>query len=330
MRLAHVIAVLVALSGSSALAYEQVTHALITQEAYYRSLLPSVSTQSSGLDALGLNGLSPLGSEFRYFELGANLIGGAAIRYAQEYEKNRVRSLSSSLENSPLTWLMFGAIREDDNPNEDPPTPQDVEPDVKRPIHHFYDPYFDRPLIPVVSMKNPDWAIGSVASFVDPNLPNRGRVNRFTVLDAREAMFRALTLKGLSDSGAYEDIAATIGDTSKESWRQAYWATTFRALGNVLHLNQDMAQPQHTRNEKHSGIYCVYSLCPAGHTSVYEKYIDARARKRDTFVSGRQLQRIAVKELSFNSYQVPSYSKYTDYWSTSRGEGQPAGKGLAD
>ena len=30
--------------------------------------------------------------------------------------------------------------------------------------------------------------------------------------------------------------------------RNKYWATTFRALGDVVHLLQDMAQPQHTRN----------------------------------------------------------------------------------
>ncbi len=33
--------------------------------------------------------------------------------------------------------------------------------------------------------------------------------------------------------------------------RHAYRATTFRALGDVLHLVQDMGQPQHTRNAAH-------------------------------------------------------------------------------
>jgi hypothetical protein len=31
--------------------------------------------------------------------------------------------------------------------------------------------------------------------------------------------------------------------------RQAYWATTFRALGDVAHLVQDLAQPQHTETK---------------------------------------------------------------------------------
>ncbi len=34
----------------------------------------------------------------------------------------------------PETWLMYGAIREDDNPSEDPPTPQDVSPGLLRPL----------------------------------------------------------------------------------------------------------------------------------------------------------------------------------------------------
>jgi len=31
------------------------------------------------------------------------------------------------------------------------------------------------------------------------------------------------------------------------------WATTFRALGDRVHLIQDMVQPQHTRNDPHAG-----------------------------------------------------------------------------
>jgi hypothetical protein len=32
------------------------------------------------------------------------------------------------------------------------------------------------------------------------------------------------------------------------AFRDAYWATTFRALGSVMHLVQDMGNPQHTRD----------------------------------------------------------------------------------
>ena len=52
-----------------------------------------------------------------------------------------------------------------------------------------------------------------------------------------------------------------------EDTRKAYWATTFRALGDVIHLVQDMAQPQHTRSEIH----------PLGMRKEFENYIEARA-----------------------------------------------------
>ena len=100
-------------------------------------------------------------------------------------------------------------------------------------------------------------------------------------------MFRALTLMTPSDGG-YIDISAGKDDATKQQWRQAYWATAFRALGDVLHLNQDMAQPQHTRNEPHSGKGCLFGMCLAGHTSVYERYINARALKATSFSAGSE------------------------------------------
>lgn len=36
--------------------------------------------------------------------------------------------------------------------------------------------------------------------------------------------------------------------------RQAYLAQTFRGIGHLIHLLQDMAQPAHVRNDAHFGI----------------------------------------------------------------------------
>src|SRR4051794_30981798 len=100
-------------------------------------------------------------------------------------------------------------------------------------------------------------------------------------------MFRALTLKWKDVDGRYANL--NYGEASaatKENWRRAYWATSFRSLGDAVHLLQDMAQPQHTRNEPHGGMYCVYqTTCVGGHTSAYEKYIDARVRSLNGFRS---------------------------------------------
>jgi hypothetical protein len=108
----------------------------------------------------------------------------------------------------------------------------------------------------------------------------------------------------------------------------------FRILGNVLHLNQDMAQPQHTRNEVHSGIYCSSHACPAGHTSVYEKYIDARATNSKSFNTRRPFRQQlnitpAVLPLAV-PYPVPRFPRYSDYWSTAPGPQSLLGVGLAD
>lgn len=321
----------------SAFGYEQATHALITNAAFKASDFFQSTNGSRVVEELGLNMYQPFGSKNQYVEFSSTL---PVIHTSQLFERRLITDLSKVLNPIDTTnlWLMYGAIREDDNPAEDPPTPQDIAPGLRRPLHHFYDPYLDRALtMPFLDRldpdihKNPDWAIGSRDSFTKPNEAEASRRNVFTILDAREAMFRALTLKTFRN-GIYVNIAP--GDLQlDEEWRQAYWATTFRALGDVLHLNQDMAQPQHTRNEAHSGQYCFSYFCPAGHTSVYEKYINARALQADGFDSLAPYHvpvRIAARPLAFPSYPVPNFAKYTDYWATSPGDALVRGKGLAE
>jgi hypothetical protein len=144
-------------------------------------------------------------------------------------------------------------------------------------------------------------------------------------------MFRALTMM-TKINGAY--VKLTPGDASvAQLWRHAHWATTFRALGDVLHLNQDMAQPQHTRNEAHSGKYCFEFACAAGHTSVYEKYINTRALGGESFNSLAPFKvplRINSQPLALAGYPVPTFGKYTEYWATAPGSPLQEGKGLAE
>jgi hypothetical protein len=146
-------------------------------------------------------------------------------------------------------------------------------------------------------------------------------------------MFRALTLM-TNDSGSFVDISSGKDLVVRQQWRQAYWATTFRALGDVLHLNQDMAQPQHTRNDVHSGQLCPTSrVCLGGHTSIYEKYINARALAQRTFNSLAPFQTsldIPSSPFPPAGYPIPTFARYTDYWSTAPGDRTTQGKGLAD
>jgi len=239
-------------------------------------------------------------------------------------------------------WLMTGAIREDDNPEESNPKDDPYQPGgaIHREFNHFFDPYFDRPLTVTGSQvlqwsygqpirKAVDWALGTADAFSDPDIRDTGSTwNHFTLFDAHEAMFRALTLKQRTSPVAYTNLAAALTAATAESTRKAYWATTFRALGDILHLNQDMAQPQHTRNEAHSGKR-VLEYLGAGHTSVFEKYMDERAR--GVAVSLPDGTSVPLPPLPFDGYATPTFERYSDYWSTSRGPNVAGfGRGLAD
>src|SRR5204862_296062 len=79
------------------------------------------------------------------------------------------------------------------------------------------------------------WAVDS---FTWATAPNGGAVypgpwlNRYGWPRAREYELNALTLQATAD-------------------RNNNFALMFRSLGQVLHLNQDLSQPSHVRNDNH-------------------------------------------------------------------------------
>jgi hypothetical protein len=222
-------------------------------------------------------------------------------------------------------WLMRGAIREDDgaeivgrrvgNPPDDP-----FPPLINRFCNHFFDPVVQRPtygrgfskfcFLESPIFDSAQWTLGSLEPFVSTPTEWTLRRNHYSVLDAREAMWRALTLR----DGSGNTLQRQVGpDTfTYEELRRYYWATTFRALGNAVHAIQDMGQPQHTRNESHG-------LMDSG----YENYIDARAKQTPEYkIDGFQL--ISTKgtppTLTYdNGYPIPRFTRYSDYWSTRLG-----------
>ena len=220
---------------SAANSYELGTHARMTQAAYARSVL---ATDQTVFEDFGIQpGANPFGEKY-------DDVSGTTVKERGVFDDFELKQMPSSAK--PLSipgWLMRGAIREDDVPWPFGDNPQDDpyhQPDgFFRVLNHFYDPVNQRPLNLVgfgVGTIAPQWAIGSQDVFSQPNSPAASRWNHFTVFDAREAMYRALT--GQSVDGL--PVAAT------KEVRNKYWATTFRALGDVVHLLQDMAQPQHT------------------------------------------------------------------------------------
>src|SRR5579885_404593 len=128
---------------------------------------------------------------------------------------------------------MLGAIREDDGPYDAASvenTPVD-DPDgaFYRVFNHFYDPYNDPPLTILTELGSsaPDWALGTLSLF---SLHG----NTFSIKAAREAMWRAATLRyGASLNWKPIAFAPAQDVPTSEALRYAYWATTFRALGDV-------------------------------------------------------------------------------------------------
>jgi hypothetical protein len=329
--------------GTPVFGYEQATHAALTREAYMRSALnPGISELAMRL------GLEPS----RDAAVGDWYVDMAPTSDSQRkaspddlptFANNKIRDANfwspdfkPTLPTLPA-WLMLGSIREDDVPRdanalENNPQDEPGGPFI-RVLRHFYDPYLDRGMVTWATA--PDWAL-------EPSAETHK--NHFTVVDAREAMWRALTLKQIDASGALVDLVAPSGvvDVGRylRDLRVQYWATTFRALGDVLHLLQDMAQPQHTRGDPHSGTGCAAPTCLAGHASYFEKYVDARITGGSSFtlrerffggiLSTDSVENVAPRGFQYGDYSTVSATKYRDYFVTASGLESLEGAGLAN
>ena len=309
-------------------AYELGTHGRLTFEAYNRSV---VKADSSLLGELGVQGISnPFGTT--YYDMAGDEVRSRA---KHDFEQSAGRMPEEVDPLSIVGWLLRGAIREDDlgflfsvfrfqygdDPHDDPYG------SFWRVTQHFYDPVNDRPLtlsLPCLKAfvdatqddgnfkAAPSWGLGVQDAFSEPNTPDVRRRNHFSVLDAREAMYRALTGRNNQN----EVKASTAGERDK------YWATTFRALGDVVHLIQDVAQPQHTRNDPHGGAFCF------GGKSGYEKYIEARATGDSSHNIDKSIT--TFPPLAYEGYALPRFTRYSDFFSTAPRDSVESGLGLAD
>lgn len=309
MRIRHLLVLFSILAISmceAANSYELATHAAITQKAFERSVLGSDPRILREL-GIGQPSANPFGEI--YFD-----VSGADIRM-RSVDDFEVGFMPQGLQLLSLqAWLLRGAIREDDvrwpfgdNPQDDPYG------NKMRVLNHFFDPYLNRPLTVAgvaAGAKAPDWAAGTPDIFNAPNTPDTGRDNHFTLFDAREAMYRALT--GKTKDGTNATPGASNNEPAPEYVRKAYWATTFRALGDVVHLVEDMAQPQHTRNDAHSGMPGF------GHKSVYELFVECRATQSGV----SDLGSYNIKDcpgLTYTGYPDVVFANYSDYFSTHNG-----------
>jgi len=167
-------------------------------------------------------------------------------------------------------WLVRGAIREDDMGLSPMGlfgvrgsacaslwlrTVLDQPGWLVRPLNHFYDPVYDIGLTtdPLIQgLKSINWALGYEDSFAHHPRPASGSSrNTYSYLDARNAFWQALTFRSAIREGGSDD---SWRRSVESEFRMIYWATLFRSLGNVVHLLEDAAQPQHTRNDSHAVI----------------------------------------------------------------------------
>ena len=350
------IATILAMPAQLAVAYEIDTHARITQEAYKRSILHTAPTTLSTLGLTfsrrlySLQSRSPIEVSLgnRYFDLSTNPpTPRDGKRYDYVYGRDRVPNRWTPVVDvdgitAPFIadWLSRGSVREDDSNValalkarwNDPNALDQLDnqynngqQNINRFCNHFYDPIKHRglALAGVVAtlgcgLSSTDalqWGLGSTQTgglgSADP-----ARLNRFTILDAREAQWRALT--GLDANFAPRPEAQTrVG-------RDAYWATTFRALGDVLHLVQDMGQPQHTRNAAH----------PFGDAARLEDRTNKRALGipiTKFFASGSgTVATEAVLPIDYGNYPVPQFARFRHFFSTTEGVPTYGGLGLAN
>jgi hypothetical protein len=143
-----------------------------------------------------------------------------------------------------------------------------------RPANHFWNPLTDAPLTVGLTAGNraPDWALEDRTGFTS---------QRYSYHDAREAFATALT-------------------ASDPTARERAWGHTFYALGHVIHLLQDMAQPQHTRNDQHV------------HIGRYKSLIE-------TYVEGN------ITRFVLTGAEVPTAALPRDLWARRPEDGLPQG-----
>ena len=240
----------------SALAYDTTTHAAMTAEALTQSLITATPNTSPIFKKLGLFD--------RDYALGSYYmdIGSLVKRNTTPFERDIMRDVTNANSANLIVptaesipgWIVRGAIREDDNTKETlPGTLEGDEPGgvFDRVYGHFYDPVYDRGLttqVLTLGPRSPDWA--TVKGVGLSGLGFGERQNYYNLPAAREAMWRALTLKAQEADGTLTDAVEPTNwtYTTKAELRNAYWATMFRAVGDMVHLLQDAGQPQHTRN----------------------------------------------------------------------------------
>ena len=154
---------------------------------------------------------------------------------------------------------------------------------IVRTVNHFYDPVkkigLNDPcgfpnILNIPISPSPSWGLGYVPL-----------LNKWDIKNAREYEYIALTGKEFDGS--------TVSDAQDDKGRKKYFAHMFRAVGQVMHLVEDSAVPEHVRNDGHA---------LPGDRSLYEAYA---ATNKDS--------------LNYDGYPLVSFPAYYCYFDTGPG-----------
>jgi hypothetical protein len=223
-------------------AYEVVNHADMSQ-ASFRLWHGQESTVTT-----------PFGSRGKLFRLGLKQYADLLDERQDKFPKSGPSTASCPFTDATyhaLNLIRYGACYEDN-----------AEAGAYRPFAHFYDPqHGGRGLTfgAQVGPSSPDWALKSETSGALTG------TNHLSYASARQAFYSALTRR-----------EASFTAEQNSQLRREDWGITFQAIGHVIHHLQDMAQPQHVRNDQH----CDGTTAPCGpinNTSDYEKYAQSNA-----------------------------------------------------
>jgi hypothetical protein len=175
----------------------------------------------------------------------------------------------------------------------------DFEDNSIRSVQHFYDPVNDRslqhPLLTIAggTNKSPDWAIEDTGAI---------SAQEYSYADAVEIFHQALTLPTKTE-------------------RDAKWGKLFETLGHVIHHVQDMAQPEHVRNDLHCGEVVPCGI-PGAVLGLYDQSL-FESRSFEVFKDGIPANLI--------NYPAVSFPTAREFWTTRGADGSvSARRGLAD
>ena len=160
-----------------------------------------------------------------------------------------------------------------------------------RSLHHFFNPLTNASMYTPFSSDSPDWA---------DSAPDDPSLVKFSFQEAREYLWQA-----------------TANPLNSYAFRQKQFGMMFESLGHVIHHLEDMAQPQHVRDDQH----CDIDLCKlfrAYSPSLYESFT---AKEEATLPFGKY-------DPVYSSADTASFNTVRNFWTTTVKDN--TGKGIAE